>query len=618
MGNGKRGRPAKPVSPYIMRIHQNGKYRYASTQRPSEQVNADGVHKFKHIHWGSLDSNNVFHPNSAFLYLPRKEKEKFVFPDDWDLSELQKSAVPQSAPTSEAVLPVDTGMIAVAQSRSYGAVWLLERIGEQLGVREDLMVTFENNQSIVDDIMTVAMYLFITNYNLDRLEEWQQLEKYPSRNALNPPAVTMLQKSITEQNRIDFLKCRAQRIGNETVMAVDSTSKTGFGVKLIDLTWGKNKEGLDLPVTVEVVVYSITDHIPVYYKTFAGNTHDARSVGIIMADLKEAGFTNYILLMDRAYPSLKNIDRFIRENVKIVACMKAGVGFSLSRIKSLGHFDYVPEGFVYDADLDLYTRQFDLERSVLLEDGSTVRADQLKLNLYFDPVRRSSSLKNLDRSLEKKRCELDQTISRETAYYPSETQDMEDEYGLFELNWKSIKIPIEECPEYQEDEHRRGRKRKFVTKYILTGYNRNEKSMMHEKITAGFRTLVTLGVPFSANEAMVHYGLRAEQEMDNEQWKTLFQCDRERNSSEAAKAGASFIQFVGRIMSCWLRYKWCSSLELRKMFKSSLTIIDEMRRVRCIEYPEQSEMHLTPFIGRQLDICRLLDIAVPQGCGSKG
>lgn len=580
-------------------------------------MNPDGTPKFKHIHWGSLDSRNVFHPNSAFLYLPMQERQRFVFPDDWDLSELQGHESPPLAPVSEAVLSVEAGMIAVAQSRSYGAVWLLERLGEQLGVREDLMATFEHNQSIVDDIMTVAMYLFITNYNIDRLEEWQRLEKYPSKNTLTPPAVTSLQKSITEQHRIDFLKCRAQRIGDGTVMAVDSTSKTGFGVKLIDLAWGKNKEGLNLPVTVEVVVYSITDHIPVYYKTFAGNTHDSRSVDIIMADLKEAGFSDYILLMDRAYPSLRNIDRFIADGVKVVACMKAGVGFSLSRIKGLGNFDFVPKGFTYDEELDLYTSQFDLERSVSLKDGSIVNADRLKLNLYLDPVRRSSALKNLDRSLKKQREELDQTISLGTTHYPEQVQNVEEEYCFFDLRWKSTKVPIEDCPEYQEDEHRRGRKRQYVTKYLLTGYDRNETVIMNEKITAGFRAIVTLGVNFSANEAMVHYGLRAEQEMDNEQWKTLFQCDRERNSSEGAKAGASFIQFVGRIMSCYLRYKWRSNVELRKMIKSSLTIIDEMRRVRCIEYPEQSEMHLTPFISSQLDICRLLNIKVPHGCSPK-
>ena len=614
MGTGKRGRPSNPVSPYTMKIHRNGKYRYASTQRPRQTDNNSEIVGYRHFHWGTLDDDNVFHPNAAFIYLPMSEQEKFIFPDGWDLTELQKRRSAQLSPVSEAVLSVDAGIIAVAQSRSYGAVWLLERLGEQLGIREDLMTTFEYNQSVVDDIMTVAMYLFITNYNLDRLSEWQSLEKYPSRNVLTPPAVTELQKSITEQHRIDFLKCRAFRIGDGSVMAVDSTTKTGFGAKLIDLAWGKNKEGLDLPVTVEVVVYSISDHIPVYYKTFAGNTHDARSVDIIMADLKEAGFSDYILLMDRAYPSLKNIDRFIRDGVKVVACMKAGTGFSLSRIKSLGSFDFVPEGFVYDEDLDLYTRQFTLERSIRREDGTAVPADRLKLNLYFDPVRRSSALKGLDRSLEKKRGELDRFISEKTLHSPSRMQEIEEEYCFFELKWKSTKVPVEECPEYQEEEHKRGRKRKYITKYLLTGYDRNDTAMMREKVSAGFRALVTLGVDFSANEAMVHYSLRAEQEMDNEQWKTLFQCDRERNSMEAAKAGASFIQFVGRIMSCCLRYRWRNNMELRKKFRSSLTIVDEMRRIRCIEYPEQSEMHLTPFIGRQLDICRLLDIDVPKGC----
>lgn len=94
-----------------------------------------------------------------------------------------------------------------------------------------------------------------------------------------------------------------------------------------------------------------------YYKTFAGNTYDGRSVDIIMADLKEAGFNNFILMMDRAYPSLKNIDRFIQDDVSIIACMKAGTDFSLTRIRQLGEFSFVPKGFVYDEDLDLYTAQ---------------------------------------------------------------------------------------------------------------------------------------------------------------------------------------------------------------------------------------------------------------------
>ena len=314
------GRPSNPQSPYTMLTHKNGKYVYASTQRAVVDEET-GEKRFKHFHWGTVDEKLVFHPNHIFLYQPSDERARFIFPSNWDLRLLQQYQQETPAPVSQSVLDVDHDLLVISQSRSYGAVWFMEQISDRLGVRQDLMITFDENQTIVDDIMTVAMFLFITNYNLDRLSDWQTMEKYPSKHALIPSAITSLQQSITEQHRIDFLKCRSERIVDKSVLAVDSTTKSGYGIKLIDLAWGKNKEGLKLPVTVEVVVYSLSDHVPVYYRTFAGNTHDARSVDIIMADLREAGFSNYILVMDRAYPSIKNIDRFIVEGIQIVACM---------------------------------------------------------------------------------------------------------------------------------------------------------------------------------------------------------------------------------------------------------------------------------------------------------
>ena len=618
MNKHKVGRPSNPDSPYTMLIHRNGKYIYASTQRPV--IDENGVKKFKHFHWGTLDEKLVFHPNHTFLYQPSDERTRFIFPPEWDLKLLRQYQEVTPAPVSQSVLDVEHDLLVISQSRSYGAVWLMEQISERLGVRQDLMVAFDENQTIVDDIMTVAMFLFITNYNLDRLSDWQSLEKYPSKHVLIPSTITSLQQSITEQHRIDFLKCRSARVVDKSVLAVDSTTKSGYGIKLIDLAWGKNKEGLKLPVTVEVVVYSLSDHVPVYYRTFAGNTHDARSVDIIMADLKEAGFSNYILVMDRAYPSIRNIDRFIVGGIQIVACMKAGAGVSLAQIKKLGRFDFVPEGFVYSEILDLYVAQYDLQRTVEDEDETKHEADRLKLNLYFDPIRRSKELKDLDTGRgEEERAALQEIIDSENAYMPEAVEEIENYYDLFSLKWKEIKVPIELCPEEQkkEDPHKRGRKRQFVKMYCLTSFERDTRAMMNARQTAGFRALVTMGVDFTAEQAMEHYGLRAEQEMDNEQWKTLMQCDRERNSSEAAKVGASFIQFVCRIMSCYIRYAWRISPELRKIFRSSLAMMDEMRQIRCIEYPEQNQMRMTPFIGRQLEICKALNLPVPAGCSPK-
>ena len=66
--------------------------------------------------------------------------------------------------------------------------------------------------------------------------------------------------------------------------------------------------------------------------------------------------------------------------------------------------------------------------------------------------------------------------------------------------------------------------------------------------------------------------------------KTQMLCDRQRNSSEDGKAGRAFTQFVGLMLSSYLRHIW-KTTELHKMFSTSLEILDEMRSIRCIEYP---------------------------------
>lgn len=52
--------------------------------------------------------------------------------------------------------------------------------------------------------------------------------------------------------------------------------------------------------TSEVVVYSLDDHMPVYYRTFPGNIPDSGSVETLLTDLRHAGFPNVALLTDRA------------------------------------------------------------------------------------------------------------------------------------------------------------------------------------------------------------------------------------------------------------------------------------------------------------------------------
>ena len=56
-----------------------------------------------------------------------------------------------------------------------------------------------------------------------------------------------------------------------------------------------------------------------------------------------------------------------------------------------------------------------------------------------------------------------------------------------------------------------------------------------------------------------------------------------------------------------------SDAELKKLFESSLDILDEMRSIRCIEHTNKAKV-VTPFVGAQVDICDAFGLAIPDGC----
>ena len=607
-------RPVNPNSGYIVSTHKTGKYVYASTQPVNKDKSSLGKKSYKYVHWGRVDKNLRFYPGKNYLYASPEEKAKLVFPDNWDMSMVDIIGKQAPAPRTDAVVDIEDGSITRNKNRFYGSTWLLERFAEETGLIEDLLEAFDEDQAIVDDILTIAMYLFLTNYNLNRLSAWQDLEKYPSQHYITPPMATMLEQSITENHRIKLLKGRAARLGGDEIISVDSTTKTSFEGKLIDIMWGKNKEGLKLPVTMEVVAYSVTSHMPVYYRTFPGNFPDARSVEIICADMKEAGFVNFIMVTDRAYSSSRNLEMFIRMNQKSIMCQKVNTGLSLRQIKEIGSFDFVPRGFVYSRELDMYCKQYALNYTIKLEDGQRVKADRMRINLYFDPVYKSRVLKNLDIDLMESDALFEELISKkEVIGLKEDVEAFEKEHDVYDFSWSLRKVPFD--PErHKDDPPRRGPKRKYDDVYVLKAYERNIRRFKDKKVTAGFRSILTLGVDMDPESVMYHYGLRSEQEQDFEQWKSLMQCDRERNSSEAGKTGATFIQFVAKTLSAQLRYKWRSSEKLREEFSSSLAIIDEMRNIRCVEYADQQKMIMTPFVGKQITVCEEMGIPVPKEC----
>ena len=115
-----------------------------------------------------------------------------------------------------------------------------------------------------------------------------------------------------------------------------------------------------------------------------------------------------------------------------------------------------------------------------------------------------------------------------------------------------------------------------------------------------------------AVETYKQYRLRDEQEKYFQQMKSQLHFDMQQNSSEEGKTGRLFILFLSLMLTSYIRYIWRTT-ELKKLFESSLDVLDEMRPIRCIEHTNKAKV-ITPFVGAQVNICEAFGVTIPDGC----
>mgnify|MGYP004469678649 CR=1 FL=1 len=212
----------------------------------------------------------------------------------------------------------------------------MERVADKVGLRTDLMATFHENAEIVNDVLTLVCYSFTTGNSWSRAARWQKLEKAPSSRELTPMTITRLTQSISETERMNLFKYRADRLGKDELCAVDSTTRSAYDSSLADIKWDRNKEHVPLPQTSEVVVYSLDSHMPVCNRTFPGNIPDSRSVETILTDINHAGFPGVILVTDRGYESVQNLEKYILRGQPMIMCVKMRQKIVLDRIAEFG------------------------------------------------------------------------------------------------------------------------------------------------------------------------------------------------------------------------------------------------------------------------------------------
>jgi hypothetical protein len=238
-----------------------------------------------------------------------------------------------------------------------------------------------------------------------------------------------------------------------------------------------------------------------------------------------------------------------------------------------------------DPEAKVYYKQYDMKYDVESTGQSIKSSDRLKLNLYFDPVRRSLELMELDIVLSLQETALDGLMAGNAL--------LDDDAA------------IKRACGYYNVIHDPGTR-------MIKSFEPNLKKIEKARRFSGFFSIMTHGLDYDAMQAFRTYRLRDEQEKYFQQMKDQMISDRQRNWSEEGKTGRIFILFVSLILSSYVRQVW-KSTKLHDLFSSSLDVLDEMKPIRMIEHTNRAKT-ITPFIGAQVDICEAFGFDIPKGC----
>lgn len=209
----------------------------------------------------------------------------------------------------------------------YGATYLLDAIGEKLGLIADLKRCFPDTW---DQILSIVYYLIMESNNpLYRFEKWGATHKHPYNADIPSQRSSELFASITEDQKVKFFRLQGKRRIEKEYWAYDTTSISSYSETLKQVQYGKNKEDDRLPQINLALVFGEESKLPFYYRKLAGNIPDVKTVNTLLEELGTFGFSKVKLVMDRGFYSEANIHNLYKEHLKFLIAAKT----SLSQIK---------------------------------------------------------------------------------------------------------------------------------------------------------------------------------------------------------------------------------------------------------------------------------------------
>ena len=458
-------------------------------------------------------------------------------------------------------------------SRSfYGATYLLDVIGEKLGITEDLKQCFPSNYR---QILSIAYYLILEDKNpLYRFEKWSSLHKHPYGKNITSQRSSEIFASITEEAKHKFFRLQGKRRTEKEFWAYDISSISSYSQYLKQVQYGRNKESDPLPQLNLALVFGETSNLPFYYRKLAGNIPDSKTVKNLLAELDILGFSKIKLVMDRGFYSEDNINALFKEHLKFMISVKMSLTFIRNELESIyerfrtfEHFSEKHELYYHTLQTKWFYTQYRPYK------GDTIsEPKRIYIHFYYNIDKAAEDEKIFDRKLIALRHEL------ESGKRVPEHENLYKKY-----------FEIKTTP-------KRG------TKVAV-----NEEAAMKAKRYYGFFALLT-NETMDAITALELYRNKDVVEKAFGNLKERLNMRRTLVSSEQSLDGKLFVEFVALIYLSYIK-KQMQDTDLFKNYTLQ-GALDKLDVIECFEAPCQ-KLRIGELLEKQKEIYEKLGVAPP-------
>jgi hypothetical protein len=211
--------------------------------------------------------------------------------------------------------------LSTFKRKNIGATWLLDAIGEDLGLIDDLKYCFPHSY---EKILSLAYYMVLDNSTvMSGFRKWEVFHKHPFGKDIPSQRSSELFASIGESEKKEFFRRLVLRQNENEYWIFDLTSLSSYSELLPFVKYGYNRENDPLPQLNLALVVGEKSGLPFYFRRLAGNIPDVSTLKEQLASFDELGLSKIKLVMDKGFYSTENVNELYRMNYKFLMSTKA-------------------------------------------------------------------------------------------------------------------------------------------------------------------------------------------------------------------------------------------------------------------------------------------------------